>query len=1341
MKSDICTRALLSVLLVMFAFANAQAETVNNSFTGTELLKNGQCDGTFDNWEKTDAGSGWAIKTYDDGTYAWASSYYECTLTQTVVLSDAGISNDDIDAGKVTCQGAADMISGWEKDGKGANVCKASVYMLDADGKTLSIVTVLFDLKYYQEWTTFRSDIFTLKSGVRKLKYEVKGQDVIFWGGQFGPHFRNLSLKAHVENQGGSATDLKAAYNAALSAIEDGKNYRVFTMYNNEKYYVTGEGKLSKNVADAPAFSFLKVGSSATEYGFGFQMNNNGTYFTNPKEDNEAALTLGQLNTTNVNSRYDWESQVFFLYNGKYAIRATNAKSGTTGWNWVGSAYWTVNDGPKAEYGWNPNFCWELEIVSGDVEPYTGRATIDKYHYNLDGKTKTAEVTFKESGANSYTGDVVIPEKVCFGGTDYTVTAVGKSAFNNSVLTSVTLPATVTSIGDYAFQRCQHLTSFTLPKNVTSIGVNPFYICTSLNSLSVESGNTKYDSRNGCNAIIHTETDTLLVACNTTVIPADVKALGYLSFGGVTGITSLVIPNSVEKIGIYAFLYCSNLTSVTLPENLKTIDARAFYSCSSMTDLTLPDGLETIGENAFYYCNSFTTVSIPKSVKAIGKQAFIYCENLTKIFSSLTDPFEIDEECFYETTYTNATLYVPAGTKAKYQSTNYWNKFANIEEESNEVKYPIWVGDTQITDKNQDDVLGDGNVSFVFGKNVGQLTIRQQVSINGDKNEAKIWAEDMDLIIEAPSGLVIDGLDRGIVLEGTKGGMLIINGNVNMEFNSSCIVAAIVEIYGTKHQLKSQAICISANDITIEGDLTASSDNSYALRATNNIKMLSGTWTLDGGNVSAISANGDIILPNEYSILEPAGGRFLRYSSDELVIVDPSGNEARHVVLGKPVPLVPHTVTIQGGKSYAQSPNFEKPSSSVSEFKAGEEVYVLPLEDADGRYVKEWKSSVDGITMTTDRNLPGAVTFTMPDEDVTLTPVYVAHKYPEMMDLRDGKSVVITEEKLPALMGLAVYHYNYGRVIIGDLTIDLDGDGTADVGFKELPHDELEMTALSGTNLSGYFTDRGKNVSPTYFRILFSDPVVTFDEDMPETEVFNTLATWQGYKVLANMKRTLKPGVWNTFASPVGFSDFEAVFGAGAKVKQLKGTTLSGGELVMSFEEATAIEGYAPYLVKVANEVDLSQKQVAGVVVGESVERETADVKFIPTMGLPHSITTYTPEALVLLDDECKPYYPGQAAYDMKGMRAYFVLKNPEAVNSIRIDIDDEQTGIDNVNVNVNDNGNVNGNDSSLFTLHSSLPSWYTLDGRKLSQKPTAKGIYILRSAGGKDKGKKTVIE
>ena len=182
------------------------------------------------------------------------------------------------------------------------------------------------------------------------------------------------------------------------------------------------------------------------------------------------------------------------------------------------------------------------------------------------------------------------------------VTSIEKYAFSNCyALESVIIPNSVTSIGEAAFSVCRELTSIVIPNSVTSIGERAFGQCSKLASIVVNDGNTVFDSRDNCNAIIQTASNTLICGSTETVIPDSVIRIGDSAFTDRTGITSIEIPNSVRSIGQNAFSGCSNLTQITcLATNPPSTVSNSFISCPANL-LYVPAGCKSAYEASEYW--------------------------------------------------------------------------------------------------------------------------------------------------------------------------------------------------------------------------------------------------------------------------------------------------------------------------------------------------------------------------------------------------------------------------------------------------------------------------------------------------------------------------------------------------------------------------------------------------------------------------------------------------------------------------------------------------------------------------------------------------------------------
>lgn len=279
---------------------------------------------------------------------------------------------------------------------------------------------------------------------------------------------------------------------------------------------------------------------------------------------------------------------------------------------------------------------------------------INGIYYN---KIKTNEVAVTNSN-NLYSGRITIPSTVTYDGIKYNVTRIGYQAFiyctdltyisipnsitsigeqaffyctklsyisipnsvtniearafyNCNCLTSVGISNNVTNIGWEAFAYCSGLTSITIPNSVTSIGHHAFHGCSNMEYIEVEERNTKYDSRNHCNAIIVTATNELIFGCKNTIIP-----------------------NSVTSIGEYAFGYCRDLTSITIPNSITNIGKSAFHGCTGLKDVynyaLVPQNLEN---EPFGETPKYKTLHVVKGNKyayenSLWKETFIILDDL-----------------------------------------------------------------------------------------------------------------------------------------------------------------------------------------------------------------------------------------------------------------------------------------------------------------------------------------------------------------------------------------------------------------------------------------------------------------------------------------------------------------------------------------------------------------------------------------------------------------------------------------------------------------------------------------------------------------------------------------
>ena len=343
-------------------------------------------------------------------------------------------------------------------------------------------------------------------------------------------------------------------------------------------------------------------------------------------------------------------------------------------------------------------------------------------------------------------------------------------------LTSVNLPQSLEYIGGFAFSGCSSLESISLPSNLKKIDggafggtglksitipksvislYGPFGDGKSLESIIVEDGNMYYDSRENCNAIINTETNTLVVGCKNTTIPNNVTSISGGAFSGCIGLSAITIPHSVTTIGDDAFMDCNSLSSISLPNSITTIGIRAFCgsglesifipksvttidtwafalcnmssivveegnpkydsreNCDAIIEtesntiiagcnmstyptnvcnigygaftgsysrdtLTIPDHITNIGTYAYGECN-FTTVILGRSISKIQYRAFTDCPQLTNVLC-YAEKIPSTAKTVFDgcKSIKEGTLYVPSSLIEEYRSRNPWNTFKQI---------------------------------------------------------------------------------------------------------------------------------------------------------------------------------------------------------------------------------------------------------------------------------------------------------------------------------------------------------------------------------------------------------------------------------------------------------------------------------------------------------------------------------------------------------------------------------------------------------------------------------------------------------------------------------------
>ena len=231
-----------------------------------------------------------------------------------------------------------------------------------------------------------------------------------------------------------------------------------------------------------------------------------------------------------------------------------------------------------------------LADEESEVETIEGYETINGVTYTYAAAGSVAAIT----GLMSDPGKTLtVPSSIA----GYKVVGIGETAFAQGEFTSVTLPSTLTTIGDKAFYMCRNLEKITLPAGVTAIGDYAFYYCDHLKSLKIPDGVTEIS-------------EYMLYAC--------------------LGLEELTLPKDLYEICDYGLYACESLKTIDIPDSVIGIANYAMYDCIGLTELKLPSSLRALGAYSLYKCSNLKTVKIPSDVTSVGDGSFLDCTAIEK---------------------------------------------------------------------------------------------------------------------------------------------------------------------------------------------------------------------------------------------------------------------------------------------------------------------------------------------------------------------------------------------------------------------------------------------------------------------------------------------------------------------------------------------------------------------------------------------------------------------------------------------------------------------------------------------------------------------------------------
>ena len=774
-------------------------------------------------------------------------------------------------------------------------------------------------------------------------------------------------------------------------------------------------------------------------------------------------------------------------------------------------------------------------------------------------------------------------------------------------------------------------------------------------------------------------------------------------------IKTVIIEEGVTNIGDYTFYGCEALTSVTIASTVTSIGSHSFYGCYALPSVSLPAGLRSIGNNAFNECRSLATVIIPSNnvIETIGTGAFDSCVALT----AFTFPSGVTSICNYTfinctslTSFTIPKEVTDIGANAFYGCLS----LANVTIEAGSKLTSLGQGSFSLCKKLSAITIPDGVTSI--GANCFDCC-QSLASINIPDGVTSIGANCFERCFSLSSITIPDGVT-----------------SIGAKCFENCISLSSITIPNGVTSIEEETFrrCSSLTSITIPSSVTTIGESAfslcYALKTVYCYALDPPTLTTDRwGDFPFLPLPDGCTFYVPESKVEEYKSRWKGAKDDY------SGH-----IIGMPV----YSITVN------VSPNATFGTATVSAAAGpGDCVKLKATPNAGYRLV--WWDVTGGAVIAN----PSAeqTTLTMPNTDITLTAIFQGtndnpNTHRLTLDNNDGDP----NGAVQVINGITEY------------TLPTRNRGTNYIftGWATSPTEIPAWKAGSVVKLGGDLT---------LYAIWMPSPV-SLSNNATNTATIQQLSTLGTVAVELSWRQLYKDGYWNTICLPFNIDNFSATVlyqTNTAKVMELDteneytdngigrltGFDGATGTLYLYFKEATSIKAGKPYIIKWGTPITDPNASVdiipSPIFYGVTVSA-TAPTSIISKDGLVEFRGTFTPTYLYSDAHDClylgahnALYWPNDMTFSLGAFRAYFVVGSADAYAGSTQEQGSSPSPIRAFVLNFGDEGKATGIlevESGKVKAESYAEGWYDLQGRKLSGKPTQKGLYI-------NNGRKVVVK